>query len=97
MTTTATPLTLRGATASDARELSDLAALDSRHDVPAGELLVAEREGQIVAAVSVASLDAIADPFRRTENDVTLLRRQAVARRNARPARRHFRVVPRAA
>ena len=95
MTSTTSPVTLRPATAVDARELSDLAALDSRR-VPSGDLVVAEREGRIVAAVAVESLDAIADPFRRTVADVVLLRQRAMAHRNARPAR-HFRLVPRAA
>ncbi len=96
MTSTATPITLRPATAADRAALAHLAALDSSR-VPDGDLLVIQRDGRIVAAVAVASLDAIADPFERTADLVGLLRRQAVARRNARPARRHFRPVPRAA
>lgn len=96
MTSTTTPITLRPAAAADAAALAHVAALDSRH-VPSGDLLVAEREGRIVAAVSVATLDAIADPFERTAADIELLRRQAVTRRNARPARRHFRLAPHAA
>ncbi len=96
MTSTASPITLRSAAASDAAALAHLAALDSRR-VPSGDLLLAEREGRVVAAVAVGTLDSIADPFERTLDVVALLRRQAVARRTARPARRHFGLVPRAA
>jgi hypothetical protein len=95
MTSTA-QITLRPATAADSRSVADLAALDSR-SVPAGDLLVAERDGRLVAAVSMTDLDAIADPFVRTADDVALLRRHATQRRSAVPARRHFHLVPRAA
>ena len=94
---TSTAITLRTATAADATDIAHLAALDSRLPLSADDLLVAEREGRIVAAVSISSLDAIADPFERTAADVELLRRQAVLRRNGRPARRHLHLVPRAA
>ncbi len=91
-----TSITLRPSTAADQAELDRLAGLDSRH-LPDGDLVVAERGGHLVAAVSVQSLEAVADPFARTAHAVELLRRDAVARRNARPARRHFRLAPRAA
>ena len=94
--TSTTAITLRPATSADTAGLERLAALDSRR-LPQGQLLVAERDAHIVAAVSVGDLDAVADPFERTETAVALLRRQAVARRGAVPARRHFRLVPRAA
>ena len=96
MTTTAAAITLRPATDADRTTLEHLASLDSTR-VPSGDLLVVEREERVVAAVAVQSLAAIADPFERTDDLVSLLRRQAVARRNARPARRHFGLVPRAA
>lgn len=96
MTTTTAPITLRRANAADEPWVQRLAALDSR-DVPAGVLLVAERDGDIVAAVAEDTLEAIADPFQRTADVVALLRRHAVARRTAVPARRHFRLVPRSA
>ena len=95
MTSTAT-ITLRPATAADAPWLERLAGLDSRR-VPDGTLIVAERDGQLVAAVAEQTLDTVADPFQRTADVVALLRRHAVARRNGVPARRHFRLVPRAA
>ncbi|HEV3002153.1 MAG TPA: hypothetical protein VGW75_15535 [Solirubrobacteraceae bacterium] len=96
MTSTVPPITLRAAVASDAPALDRLAALDSR-PLPAGELLVAERDGRLLAAVSVRTLDAVADPFERTADAVALLRRQAVAHRNAAPVRKRLRLVPRAA
>ena len=95
MTSTAS-ITLRPANATDAVWLDRLAALDSR-PLPAGSLLVAERDGQIVAAVSESTLEAVADPFQRTADAVVLLRGHAISRRNARPARMRFRLVPRAA
>ncbi|HEX2085544.1 MAG TPA: hypothetical protein VHF89_07670 [Solirubrobacteraceae bacterium] len=93
---TSTDITLRPAHAADAPWLERLAALDSSA-LPNGPLVLAEREGQIVAAVSERTLESIADPFQRTAEAVELLRRHAVARRNAVPARRHFRLAPRAA
>lgn len=96
MTSTASPITLRGAHAADAEALDRLAALDSR-TLPAGDLLVAENDHGVVAAVSVQTLDAVADPFTRTADAVALLRRQAVQRRNAAPLRERLRLVPRAA
>ena len=94
--TSTTTLTLRAAAAADAPWLERLAALDSR-SLPPEPLLVAERGGQIVAAVSEPTLEAVADPFQRSTDTVVLLRRYAVARRNAMPPRRRFRLVPRAA
>lgn len=95
MTTTAS-ITLRPATTADAPWLERLAALESRR-VPQGSLVVAERDGNLVAAVSEQTLEAIADPFQRSADAVTLLRRHAVTRHHAVPARRRFRLVPRAA
>ena len=95
MTSTAS-ITLRPANASDAPWLDRLAALDSR-SLPAEPIVVAERDGQIVAAVSERTLEAVADPFRRTADAVTLLRRHAVQRRNAAPVRHRLGLVPRAA
>ncbi len=96
MNSTHTPITLRHATVADEPWIVRLAALDSS-DVPEGTLVVAERDGEIVAAVAEDSLQAIADPFKRTADVVALLRRHAVTRRNAVPTRRHFGLVPRAA
>lgn len=73
---TALPLTLRFAAPDDARAVDRLAALDSR-DVPPGRLLLAEQDGELVAALSLASGAAIADPFRLTADVVALLRARA--------------------
>jgi hypothetical protein len=78
MTSTAS-LTLRHANAADAAGLSRLAALDSSR-VPSGELLVAELDGALVAALSVDTGAAIADPFEHTAAIVESLRVQARGR-----------------
>ena len=63
---------IRAARGSDGDALVRLAALDSAH-VPAGELLVAETEGSLVAAHAPSTGATIADPFRRTAEVVELL------------------------
>ena len=88
MTSTAS-LTIRHATSADEAALSRLAALDSSR-VPSGELLVAELDGELVAALSVDTGAVIADPFEHTAAIVDSLRVRA--RAQSRPARRpaHF-------
>ena len=72
-------ITIRFAYPDDAEALARLAALDS-NTVPAGPLLVAEVDGELWAAVSVASkASVIADPFRHTAELVALLRERAAA------------------
>jgi hypothetical protein len=63
---------IRAARGSDGDALGRLAALDSAR-VPAGELLVAETDGALVAAHAPGSGATIADPFRRTAEVVELL------------------------
>src|SRR5690349_3080403 len=63
---------IRAARGSDGPALRRLAALDSA-DLPAGELLIAEADDQVVAAVSVDTGAKVADPFRRTADVVDLL------------------------
>ncbi len=63
---------IRAARGSDGTALTRLAGLDSAH-VPAGELLVAETDGALVAAHAPATGDTIADPFRHTAQVVELL------------------------
>jgi hypothetical protein len=63
---------IRAARGSDGPALRRLAALDSR-EVPAGDVLLAETDDEIVAAVSVETGARIADPFRRTADVVDLL------------------------
>jgi hypothetical protein len=83
--TSSASLTVRHATAADERSLHRLAALDSSR-VPSGELLVAELDGELVAAVSVDTGAAIADPFEHTAAIVDALR--AHANQRSRPALR---------
>lgn len=66
-------LALRLAGCTDLEALERLAALDSR-PLPPGPHLVAERDGRIDAALSLATHELIADPFRRTAELCELLR-----------------------
>jgi hypothetical protein len=68
----AAPISIRPAHGSDISALRRLAALDSSI-VPAGELLVAETDGALVAAHAPATGATIADPFRHTAAVVELL------------------------
>jgi hypothetical protein len=63
---------IRAARGSDGESLRRLAALDSAR-VPAGDVLIAEAEGAVVAAHSPSTGATIADPFRRTADVVELL------------------------
>jgi hypothetical protein len=67
-----TSLLIRAADGSDGSALHRLAALDSAR-VPAGDLLVAEADGALVAALAPATGATIADPFRPTAEVVELL------------------------
>ena len=67
------PVTLRLAGAADGAALDHLAQLDSR-PLPPGPHLLGEREGRIGAAISLATGELIADPFRRTAELCELLR-----------------------
>jgi hypothetical protein len=79
------PVTLRLAEAPDRTALDRLAQRDCR-PLPPGPHLVAEREGRIEAAVSLASGELVADPFRRTAELCELLRCHA-GRMRVRPER----------
>jgi hypothetical protein len=63
---------IRAARGSDGPALEQLAQLDSRRPL-VGEVLVGERDGELVAAYAPASGSAIADPFRPTADIVALL------------------------
>jgi hypothetical protein len=78
-----TSLTIRHANGADATALARLAALDSSR-VPNGELLIAELDGRLVAALSIDTGASIADPFEHTATIVDSLRAQS--QRRARPA-----------
>src|SRR3954453_6239560 len=56
---------IRAARGSDGPALRRLAALDSR-EVPTGDVLLAETDDELVAALSVDTGERVADPFRRT-------------------------------
>lgn len=73
---------IRPATDDDTPILLRLAALDSSV-VPAGELLIGLVDGEPVAAVSVTTGRAIADPFHPTADVVALLRLRAERLRGA--------------
>ncbi len=69
-------LTIRPAAQTDAVALHRLAALDSASP-PGGEMLVAEVDGELWAALDVDSGVAIADPFQPSGELVGLLRFRA--------------------
>jgi hypothetical protein len=85
--TTAPSVLIRAARGSDGPALLDLAALDSAL-LPQGELLVAEADGELLAALEPASGRHIADPFRPTADLVRLLARAASLGRGGRTPRR---------
>jgi hypothetical protein len=67
-------LTIKLSTDADRQRIGRLAQLDSR-PAPHGEVLLAEINGRLVAAVGMDG-SAVADPFERTTAVVRLLRRQ---------------------
>jgi hypothetical protein len=69
-------VTIREAGHSDAPALRRLAALDSAR-IPAGRTLIAEHDGEPVAALAVTGGGAIADPFRFTAATVRMLELRA--------------------
>jgi hypothetical protein len=74
----------------DGSEIAALAELAERDsgELLAGEVLVAEVDGSIVAAISVEDGAVLADPFSRTGELRNLLElRRAQLRRSARPTR----------
>jgi hypothetical protein len=74
MRTSLDTITIRRANPAEAA-VARLAQLDSA-PTPAGELLAAEVDGELRAAVSLTDGSAIADPFERTVELVELLRAQ---------------------
>lgn len=82
-------VTLRCAEAADAAALKRLAELDSAAQLSGPVLLVADRDGVLLAAMALASGRVIADPFRPTAALVELLRaRERQLRAPARTRRR---------
>jgi len=81
------PVAMRAARGSDGAAVARLAALDSKPR-PRGEVLVAEVEGRILAALSLESGVIAADPFEPTADLVALLELHAGDRRRRRARRR---------
>lgn len=97
MTVHTDDFTIREARPADDTALRRLAALDGGR-VPSGRLLVADAEGELVAAVPLAGGPPIADPFRHTAGIVSLLGLRAaqlrgLARRRKAGAQRPRRLV----
>jgi hypothetical protein len=69
-------VTIRPASSEDAASVEVLRQLDTR-PMPAAPLILAEVDGTIVAARSLASGEVIADPFRRTTQLAAMLRVRA--------------------
>ena len=67
---------IRPAVSDDGAALQRLAFLDSAR-LPAGDTIVAEQAGSLVAAMSLHDGATIADPFRPTADIVTLLKVRA--------------------
>ncbi len=90
-------LTIRPASQTDAVALHRLAALDSASP-PTGEMLVAEVDGELWAALDVSTGVAIADPFQPSGELVGLLRfRAARSNGDARVRLPKRRLLPRLA
>ena len=80
--TTAPSVLIRAARGSDGPALEALAGLDSAA-VPAGSLLIAETDGELVAALGSGG-ERIADPFRPTADVIALLELRAGRSRGGR-------------
>ncbi len=70
-------LTIRMAAPADGAALTRLAQLDSAAPLKTASLLVAEVEGELVAALPLTDEGAIANPFLRTAGIVALLETRA--------------------
>jgi hypothetical protein len=82
-------VTIRSAGPADAADVDRLAQLETRRPTP-GPHLLALRDSEVVAAISLATAEILADPFRPTADVQALLRLQAKRARRAkrRPTRR---------
>lgn len=67
---------IRALAASDQSALRALSQRDTAR-VPAGDVVGAERDGRLLAAISLPSGDVVADPFHPTADLVALLRLRA--------------------
>jgi hypothetical protein len=73
-----TTYTIRPATDADQRALELVAALDSRRSLT-GDILLAEKDGSIAAALSLTDRRVVADPFRATADARDLLQARAAS------------------
>jgi hypothetical protein len=91
-------LIIRRATSADEFAVRRLSALDSAFP-PTGDVLLAEMDDELWAALSVDSGHAVADPFRPSGDLVELLRFRAERAGAEEPARGRIlaRVLPRVA
>jgi hypothetical protein len=91
-------LTIRRATAADEFAVRRLSALDSAFP-PTGDVLLAEMDDELWAALSIDTGHAVADPFRSSGDLVDLLRFRAerVAAESRQQGRVLARVLPRVA
>jgi hypothetical protein len=82
------PLKIRPATPDDAPTLQRLAELDSSAPL-SGRVLLAELDGELIAAVALESGASVADPFLRSADVVHMLRmrRYQILRRGGGAAR----------
>ena len=81
---------IRRSSEADAAAIERLAGLDSR-PAPVGELLLAEVDGRLAAAVPLDGGEPIADPFRFTAELVSLLVLRAAQLRDGHGPRRRAR------
>jgi len=85
-----TAVLVRPARSADASELAALAALDSAAPLT-GDVVLAESEGEVAAAMSLDTGAVVANPFVPTSHLVDLLR---TAARPAQPRRTRLAAVP---
>ena len=78
-------VTIRVAAEHEQADLARVAERDSR-PLPPAPRLVAERDGIVLAVLSLETGEAVADPFRPTDELVELLRCRAAAESLDRPA-----------
>jgi hypothetical protein len=82
-------VTLRFGSPADAKALARLAELDSSAP-PAQPVLLAEVDGQLLAALALSDGSVVADPFHRTADVIDLLRARAHQLDGRRRPRRPF-------
>jgi hypothetical protein len=80
------PITIRFSTDADRKRILELAELDGRA-VPQGDVLLAELDGRLVAAVGVADAASVADPFVLTGEVLDVLKLRAEQERERTLAR----------